>query len=285
MKRSFLCLLALALWAQSGQAGIFYRANNRSEGGPGSAADWQVAAWVDGDNARVEFTESGNPLLPGGSYLLTTDGGQTVVLVNTEQGTYSRWDIEAMLRSVHQIMESTGGMLSMTIRDSQVELLLEEAGGELLGHATTHYSYRTAYEMQLKVLGMKRRQMIVTDQEIWSTDDFGDPGMGMWLRQTPANTGDGGFDALIEVELDKMKGFPLKTVTTTTTTGKKGRATTTKNWMEVTELREESVAAETFVLDPDLVEQPMPLFGAPADGEENEGGGLRGLLKRSRGGG
>lgn len=81
--------------------------------------------------------------------------------------------------------------------------------------------------------------------------------------------------------MEKVKGFPLKMVTESVTAGKKGRETKTRALLEVTELREESIAAKAFVLDPDLVETPMPVFGVQGESDEQEGG-LRGLLKGRR---
>jgi len=73
----------------------------------------------------------------------------------------------------------------------------------------------------------------------------------------------------------------LKTVTETVSVGKKGKESKTRSVMEVTELREESIPGKIFVLDSELVENPMPTFAAPGAGEEQEGG-LRGLLKGRR---
>lgn len=281
MKRS-LCVLAWIslLAAQAASAGVFYSALNRTEGAEGSAADWQVDAWIDGDNGKIEFTSSGNPMMPAGAYLLTHDGGQNVYMVNPAEGTYARWDIEAMLEAAGSALDAAGGLVSLTIENARVQVLAEEPGDTIVGRPTTYYSYRTSYDTRIKIMGMKRAQSTVTNQEVWSTELKNQAAFGMWLRKAPPSFGDSGLDELIRIETEKIKGFPLKMVTEQIVQGKK-RSQTTRSVMEVTELREESIAGKTFVLDPDLVETPMPVFGVPGDDEEQTGG-LRSLLKGRR---
>jgi hypothetical protein len=279
-----LIALGLVLAAHAASAGVFYAATNRTTGDQAaSAADWQVTAWVDGDNAKIEFQSSDNAMLPAGSYLLTNDGGQTVLLVNEAEGTYSRWDLEAMMGMVGGILGAEGGMLSIELSNLSVDKLSEESAGSLLGYSAKRYEYRTSYDMQLKVLGMKRSNQVEINQEIWSTRAIDDAAaLGFWLRKEPPSLGNEGFDELLRAEMSKVDGFPLKTVTATTTTAAKGKSTTQTAIMEVTELRRESIDPATFALDPSLVEQPMPMMDMGE--EEEEEGGLRGLLRRGRDG-
>ena len=137
---------------------------------------------------------------------------------------------------------------------------------------------------------MKRNHQFVIDQQIWSTELSDHDAFGVWLSGfRRGRGGDSGLQELIEAELGKVQGFPLKAVTVTTMSGGRGRnaqAPSTSR-MEVTALREEPIAAGTWTLDSSLTETPMmmlPGMGAAGDGEE-ESGGLRGLLKRRRGGG
>lgn len=285
MKRMLYLVIAIVLLtAQMASAGLYYSALNRSEGGEGAAADWRVNAWVEGSNAKVEFVSSGNPILPAGSYLLTTDGGETVYMVNPKEGTYSLWDIDAMLQSASDMLGAAGDMMQISVENASVELLETKDGGELVGLDTTYYHYRTAYDLKMKIIGMKRNQSTVSNQQIWVADLKDHPALGVWLRKTPPSFGDSGLDELIKLEMGKIQGFPLKTVTESVVAGRKGRETTTRDVMEVTELEERNIPNDTFELDPDLVEAPMPAFGVPESGDE-EKGGLRGLLKRRRGDG
>jgi hypothetical protein len=279
MKLRYLTVLVIALFAHTASAGLYYSAVNTTEEGGSKAADWRVSGWIDGDNAKVQFQSSGNPLMPEDSYLLTNDGGQNVFLVDPADGSYSRWDLDALMQGLANGLDQTQGLLSITIENPKVELLVEEAGGTLAGRPTTHYRYRTSYESKVKIMGMTRGQAVVNEQDIWSTDSISDPGFGIWLRKAPPSFGDNGLDELVKAEMQKMKGFPLKSITESVSEGKKGKQVTTRMVMEVTELREESIPAATFVLDPDLVEKPMTFTAPEAEGDQPKGG-LRGLLKR-----
>jgi hypothetical protein len=285
LKRLFAVTAVVSTIACPAWAGFHYIAVTSADGEGGEMASMSVEAWIDGPRAKIVFTDSGNPMMPVGSYILTQDGGETLYLVNPEEGTYSEWDLEGMLESLGGMMESMGGFMNMEVSDPVVEKLLEEDGGRILGYPTTHHRYRTAYTMEMKVMGMKRGDHYENVQDIWSTTAIDDEAFGVWLRNVPKSTGFDAFDKLAKAEFSKVNGFPLKTVTESTTSGvkKSGRATTSTTTMEVTLLEETAVRDSTFVLDPELEEVPfMPFAGAmpteaqgeQPEGEEEEKGGM-----------
>jgi len=291
MRRLFVVIAVLGAVAVPAWARYHYQAVTTVDGQGGEAGAITVEAWIDGGKAKILFKESQNPLMGVGSYFLTVDGGKTLYLVNPTEGTYSEWNIDAMLGAVGGVMEAMGGFMKMEISDHKVEKLLEESGGSILGYPTTHYRYRTSYTMEMKVMGMKRGDRHDSVQDIWTTTALSDEGFGIWLQNKPKSTGFETFDKLIEAEYQKVSGFPLKMVERTATAGvkKSGRTATTTTTMEVTMLEETSVPGSTFELDPALEEVPMmPLPGAmpveePEEDEEEEGGLFKKLKKRSTG--
>ncbi|HYO14051.1 MAG TPA: hypothetical protein VE685_12720, partial [Thermoanaerobaculia bacterium] len=90
----------------------------------------------------------------------------------------------------------------------------------------------------------------------------------------------------IKAEMGKVSGYPLKTVTVTTTTDKKGRQSVSRSTMEVTQLdMNANVAANSFEIPAGYEETQMPtLQGETGEGQEEQGG-LGGLLRKRRGGG
>ena len=247
MKRQILFLI-LILTALPAFAGIHYKAVTKTEGAQNQAGNMEVEGWVSGDKARVEFKESGNPIAKEGAYLITKDAGKIIYLVDPEEKTYAEWDLQAMLGMAGAVMQGMGPLLKMEFSDPKVEKLLDEDGGTVAGLPTRHTRYRTSYTMKVKVLGMGNEAAVVTEQDIWATDRLQDIALGVWLRSDPPRTGNPQFDKLIAAEVDKAKGFPLKTVTVSTTTQKKGgKATTTRSTMQVTELDTSAdVAAASF---------------------------------------
>jgi len=188
-----------------------------------------------------------------------------------------------MFGLVGSVMQGMGPLLKMEFSDPKVEKLLDEDGGTVVGLPTRHTRYRTSYTMKVKVLGMGNEANVVTEQDIWATDKLQDIALAVWLRSDPPRTGNPQFDKLIAAEVDRTKGFPLKTVTVSTTTQKKGNPTTTRSTMEVTQLdTSANVAAASFEIPAGYQEtQLLPTGGEGEEEESPLGGLLRGRKKKS----
>lgn len=255
------------------QAGIYYESVTTDDR---SKDRIRVKSWVDGGKARVEFEEGiDKSMMPKGSYLITTDGGRTIYLVNPKDETYGVWDLEAMLQTLGQVMEAAGPMMNFSIDNPKVEKRGQEGGATIVGLPTTLYRYHTSYDFNMKVMGMKRSNHIEMDQEIWATSALEAPGMGIWLR-ADRPTGFEGLDELIDAQMSTVQGFPLKTVTVTTTTNKKGKQNTARSTMEVTVLdRNRSIPASTFEIPAGYQETQMMPLGGPAEAEDEDDDGKK----------
>lgn len=270
---ALLGLLALS-FAVPAEAAIHYQASTTVEAEGQKAQRTRVEAWVDGPNAKVVFAESGVPTMEKGQYLLTSDGGETLFLVDPEEETYAQWDLEAMMQALGSIMQSIQPLVNLEIENVEVVKLSSEAGGTMVGLPTTHTRHRTAYDMRIKVFGMSRNNRVETLQDTWSTGELEDVGLGIWLRKAPT-TGFGELDELVRAEMAAVEGFPLKSVAVSTTTGQKGKQTTSTTTMEVTSLdRSVSVPASTFDLPAGYSRVEMAPEGE--DGEKNPLSGIFG---------
>jgi hypothetical protein len=278
MIRAGVVLASLAIAASPLGAGIYYEARTDTQTeGRKSADTYTVSAWVDGGNAKIQFEQSENPMLEQGSYLLTTDGGETVYLVNGEEETYMVFDISSVLSTIGDLDEMSGGMVGLDFTDGRSEVLSSTAGEPLLGRATTRLEWAASYTMKMKIMGMSRENHIETVTEAWLSEELDDLGFGVWLRKGPPETGDADLDAALAAGWQNFDGFPLKSIVRTTNTGKKGKSRTSTMVTEVTTLREESVAASTFVIP----EHFTPIEMMPtAQGEEESDNPLRGLFGR-----
>ena len=253
MRRAVHTFVGLAIFLAATvpcSAGIRYKATTRTEAEKGRGNNTvEVEGWVSGDNAKVVFLQSGgNPITKKGAYMLTKNGGKTLYLVDPEEKTYSEFDLSAMLGMVGGIMNGMGPMLKIQFTDPKVEKLSEEDGGAVLGVPTKHYKYRTSYGMTVKVFGMGNATDVVQEQDVWTTTSLADSGLGVWLRAEPPKTGNTEFDKLISSEMERYSGFPLKMVTVSTSTQKKGnKQEVTRQTMEVTQLdAKASVPESTF---------------------------------------
>jgi len=280
MQKSIALVIAAALvLAVPTFAGVVYSAKTTGEGAKGAEMQSStVRAWVSEGNAKVLFEASENPMTESGSYLITRDGGQTIYLVNPDDKTYAKWDLEAMMQLATGAMK----MVNLKITDPKVEKLAESPGELILGVPTTHYKFRTGYGMQMKFFGMSQSNTIVQDEEIWSAPSLLDAGFGIWLRKSPPKTGDDQFDALMKTEMQKMNGFPLKRVTVTTTTDKKGKQETTRTLMEVTEMKLQPVPDSTFEIPSDYTETELIPTGEGEEGSQGSDNPLAGLFGKKK---
>jgi len=274
-----LAALATAVAVQSAAA-VRYSSVTKTMNEKGNAVQQMVVdAWVDGANGRVEFRQAKGAPVPDRGYLVTTDGGRTLYMVDPEEKIYMKWDLEGMMQTLGALGQSTGGMVSMEFSDVEVEDLGSEPGGEILGYDTRVYRSKSAYTMRMKVFGMKREMRVVSENRAWVTPELDAAGFSAWLRASPPKTGDDELDGMIEAYAKAIPGTPLKTESVSTTTDGKGEASTSRSVMEVTEIEKDAEVAEGFfALPAGYTETEMPSLGGGEGGEDGPSG-LGDLLK------
>jgi hypothetical protein len=281
-RQAALAAAVLALLAGPALGAVHYQATTTTDGPQGESVKMVVEGWIDGEKARIEFRESGHPLAASGSYLVTLDGGRNVFLVNPEERTFTRWDVEAMLKLAGSVLQGMGSLVKIEFGEPQVERLLDEDGGQVAGLATRHLRFRTAYSTQVKVLGMKQASQTESTQDLWVTGELTDLGLGVWLRAEPPRTGNENLDRLIASGLGTIQGFPLKAVTVSKSTGgRKGqRETVVRSETVVTELdiRAPAVDPARYQIPQGYTEvQMLP------EGQGPDGGPFGGLRQREGG--
>jgi hypothetical protein len=255
---------SILLIAGTAYAGWEFTAVTKADGKGAETMNTTVRAWIDGDRARVEFMESGNPMTPKGAYLTTTDGGATARLVNPAAKTYAKWDMDAMASMAGSMMK----MVNMTFSTPKVEKLLEEKGEKIAGQPTTHARYRTSYSMDVTMMGFKQSTEHVKEEELWMTDALKDKAATLWTQQREVKTGNEELDALIKAQQKTVEGFPLKTVAVTRQT-RQGATEVTTVTMEVKELKPAEPDDDLFAVPPDYAE--TSLLGSMGGGAGRRG--------------
>ena len=272
----------------------YYESVTVSQGEKQKRADeMKIIAWVDGPKSKVQFVGGAKKgIYAEGSYLVTKDGGEAVYYVDPKEETYALFDIEQMMAMAGQMMEmmeQMGGMMKMEFTNTYNEMLLEEPGESIHGRSTTHYRYKSGYTMSMKMMGFKQQTTIDSIQDLWCTQELDSQGFGIWLRpDRNMKTGNDEFDNLINTEMEKIRGFPLKTATVSTTTNKKGKSVKNTATTEVVVLREETIADSTFGWPSHYTEtQMVPEMPEGYGDQQAEGGkkkkkkgGLSGLFKK-----
>lgn len=266
---SVVLMATLPLWA-----GVTYEAETKTTIEGQKPQKTVVRAFVDGDKARIEFLDTNNPTLKSGGWILTEDGGKTMVMVNPKDKTYMPWNVAQLV----SMLGSMGDMLNFKFSNSKTEMLEESAGDAIHGKSTHRYKYRVSYDLEMKILGMTQNQHVDTVQESWCTTAFGDLGMGAWLRSAPV-TGIEGLDKMVSESAKQIKGFPLRSRTNTVTTqldkkGNKKRDQNSVTEMNVTKLEEGSVDASKFKIPADYKKVEIP------EGGQNGAPSFKDLFKR-----
>ena len=129
--------------------------------------------------------------------------------------TYTRWNLDQTVRLARGVLNLPKGVVDLDFSDSKVVLLEKEPGPTLHGMNTTYYKYQTKYDLQIKVLGMKRFYAVEMTHEVWLTQDAKDLALGVWRRNEPPSTGREGLDKLFAAEMSRIRGFVLKSHTQT----------------------------------------------------------------------
>lgn len=260
-----LAVLALAALAAPAISGVYYEARTSAEGKGTEAQNATVKGWVSGEKAKVLFESTGNAMVQKGSYLLTTDGGQTLYLVNPKDKTYSKWDMDAMIQMAAGITK----MMKMEITEGSLEKLEERPGEVIVGLPTTYYKFRTHYRQTMKFMMINQDNRVEEIHELWAAPDLVEKALGVYLRKTPPKTVSEDFNRSMAVEFEKVKGIPLKSRIVTTVQDKKGAKQTTTVSMEVTKLQVMPVPDSTFEIPAGYKEVALLPTGEDSEGEEN----------------
>lgn len=249
MKKLFLpATLAFAIVAPA-FAGTQFTATTTVEGSAGVRGPvTKVKGVADGERARVDIVESGEPTLIPGDWLLSTDGGKTVKLIKPKTSSYGRWDGETADRYGSGPVHVGRASYNATFSTPQVEKLETQTGEPLLGLKTKHTKLRITFTKGTKLSKSTRSTKITVDAEMWSAVDVPDSGVSTWLTKPVVRTGVEEVDGVLSGVFGAIEGYPLKSILTTTTTDSKGSTTATRVVREVTSFGSAEVPQESFVL-------------------------------------
>lgn len=250
MRTMMICLAVLLCLAPVGYAGWQYEVRSEmSMPGTGQAMTSRSRGYSDGTRFRFDAIESDNPMQPSGSYVLSTDGGATLYMVNPAEKTYTKLDMAALAgmgKQVSGMMSQMGAQ--MQIQDHKIEKILEEKGPVIAGFPTRHYKFRTRYTMAMNMFGFSSKTTTITEQDFYTAAGLEGIGMDVWMKKAEIITGNSELDALVKAEMKKVSGTPLKTITVTTTNSDQGGDRVSRMLFEVTQLKKARPAASLFAL-------------------------------------
>jgi hypothetical protein len=259
MRRILRTFIVAAVAATPAWAGLEFTVVTKTEGGQGAGmGDMVMNAQAEGEQARIEFAETHNPMFTKGMYMLVNAKGE-MTIVNPEKKTYSKLDLGAMMEGAEAGMGAAAKMgVKMEIEDPKIEKVLEEPGGEILGYPTTHYRWHTTYTSVVRLPKPipDRRMPVDSMEDTWTTTAFGMPAhAGKALEGMGGGQLLGELKKVSDLAKAKMTGFHLKSVVVSAGHGKHGGQT--KTTTEVTKLRKAEISPAAFVIPAGYTETDM----------------------------
>jgi hypothetical protein len=243
---------------------------------------------ISGDKARIDFSDLKGPSPAMGSkdgYVLMTDGGATMYMVDPKEKQYMKVDAKALGSMMSSLASMTGGIMKIEFKDPTVSVSKLGAGESMLGYDTEKWEIAQSYTMSMRVMGMGRTNRVESKTTLWMAPKLAPKEMMNPFIDMASNMGAmfEGFSNFEEVIAAPMRQLPtygtLKSVSQTKTTqGDRGRPQYELSTMEVTEWTTGDVPAAVFELPSNYKLIEMPKMDE-AEGNSG-GGGLGGLLRR-----
>lgn len=251
--RHFRTVLVTLFLALPLHAGITYQVASTTEGGAG---DLVGTVKVEGSKFRMEMSEGDGMMFQDNSIVLSEDGGKTMMVLDPKKKEYYRLSLEDTFNAMNALLQSMGGMMEMSIDDSNVAVQSLGPGEAIEGYATQKYKVDTSYTLTMKMMGMNMSQQVKSETTTWSTTDLDQSASFVQMRSF--RTGLEELDELIEKHAAAVKGFPLKAVTKTemTARGTTNRSTST---MTVSNLQEANIPDSEFAVPSGYREVDGPL--------------------------
>jgi hypothetical protein len=229
-----------------------YKVTSDQRGAQPQTAVSQVA----GGKLRMDWTQGGMSAEMRGAYMVMDAEAGRMLMVNPKDKQVIVMDAETM----GGMAQLAGGMVRMELQDPTLDVEDLGAGGTILGHATRRYKVTQTFTMKMTMMGRTSTTPTTSVQEVWITRDV--LGYDKAFEQWGDRFGKGfgtfggavqgdGWKQLMELSRQKWpKGFPLKTVTTSTSADPRdpSKTTTSTTTMEITEWAKADIDASVFAI-------------------------------------
>ena len=205
--KTLLLTVALAIVAFPAFAAIQYEfiQKNTTEDPIRPITDVTGRTIIDGARSRVEYL--GGNTYPPGTYVLSTDGARRLYFVDPEKKSYTEFNTSGIATAL------ATNNLKIENFTSNVETLPDRK--TIAGVETTHYKVSMQYDVTLTVQGIGLKQHVTTTIEKWTSDQFAEIDLAFYSE--PTMTGNEALDKLIETEMARAPGFPMRQIMTVRT--------------------------------------------------------------------
>ncbi len=210
MKHNIITIGLILATTASAMAGIEFTSKVSDKRGQTVS---RTQGWVDGPKAKIEYVNGQRSSgLKKGSYIVSKDGGKTVYMVDPQNKSYMKFNIDKLASQVGNFMNAAGGFISLKFTDPKFKTISDNRGPEMYGLPTRHVKTETSYTVTASVFGQKNITTISRKDEVWLTKKLHDSGMQIWTQQRSIKTGNKDIDKIISAETKRLDGIPLKVI-------------------------------------------------------------------------
>jgi hypothetical protein len=201
-------------------------------------------------NVREEILDAGsagNGINKKGSYYLYKGTSSKVIMVDTEEKTYTEMSLDDMMGAMNQIIQ---------IKVSNPKVTVTKLADEtVLTYPCKHIKIASSYDMEMKIAFINTKSHVDQTQEVWGTDKIGSKDFAKLFQNKSIHSGMKELDAVMEKQMAAYKnlGFSLKTITTQNTSDAsdpKKIKTTTIN-LTVDQISEKALSEDLFKVPAD----------------------------------
>ena len=254
MKKIVLAMLVLSFCFALCFGGVEWKAKSETQGqGKGQSNKIVMQCYAQkGDVKQVfEQVDHEDSFFSVGSYWLFKSTDNVLYLVNPKEKTYS----ELPFNSIFKMVGVMGKIIKIKISNPEVKL--EKLEPEVvLEHRCNHYKMVIDYDMEMKITFIKSKGHEHIEKEVWAAPQVKAMAeMGEAFRYRDFKTGMEDLDILIEKQMkaEANLGFPLKTISVTTSIDKKGNSKEkSRVTQEVLALSTRNFPASTFEVPADF---------------------------------
>jgi len=169
--------------------------------------DFTGRAVIDGERSRVEFVSGIG--YPAGTYVISTNGSRTLTFVDPSKKSFVDVNASSAVSALASV--------KLAISNKKVDLTQMDDHPIIAGLPTDHFRLSLSYDITLNLGSLSLTQTVHTIEDKFVTSAFGDVA-SMYIASGALKTGNSEIDDLVDIENSRVKGFPLKQVTMTSTT-------------------------------------------------------------------
>ena len=214
------------------------------------------SAIIDGDRSRVDFS-TGNQFPPG-TYCISSNGSRTLLFVDPVMKSYTEVNAAAVASAV--------GQSNITIENLKSDTQKLPDHPAIAGVSTEHYRLSISFDMTVQFRSMPLRQSVHTEIDKWTSIEFGDVSDTFIASSNSIHTGNQQLDAVMDLEMNKIHGFPLKQTVKITTRNLQGTLPGSK--LPLNPVRTQS--SELLVTSIQRVDSDPRAFVLPATFKKND---------------